>query len=115
MANGSDRKAGGGWSFFFLVLTLGIILALLSITVGGGASIRIPFTQSNLSAGGSLGKKEVVKNALPNYLRNKVADNSDFLNHTTTMTIWVAEGIGVIVIGEQPEAPIVDLNINFIR
>lgn len=115
MANGSDRRAGGGWSFFFLVLTLGIILALLSIGVGGGASVRIPFTQINISAGGSIGKKEVVKNALPNYLQGKIADNNDFFNHSTTMTIWVAEGIGIIVVGQQPQAPTIDLDVNLLR
>lgn len=111
----SSRKYGGGWPFFGVVVTLGIVLALLGIGVGGGASIRVPFTESNLSAGGSLGKKEVVQQALPNYLRNKVADNNSFFNQSNTLTIWLAEGMGVIVLGKQPEAPAIDLNINLIR
>lgn len=106
---------GGKWSFFWFTLIFGLILAFLGITVGIGFSLRVPLTKVNLSGGGSLGKKEVVKQALPNYLRDRVADNKTFINQTNTVTIWVAEGICVCVLGEQPEAPPIDLWINFKR
>lgn len=108
-------KAGGGWGFFGVVLVFGLILALLGITIGGGASARIPFTEVNISLGASLGEKEVVQQALPNYLRDKVADNKNFFNQSGTLTIWIAEGMGVIVLGNQPNAPVIDLNINYLR
>lgn len=104
-----------GWSFFFIVLIFGLLLATFSVGIGAAASVRIPFTPSNLSVGGSLGKKEVAEQVLPGYLRNRVADNSNFFNHSSTMTIWLAEGIGMIVLGNQPEAPVVDLNFNLVR
>lgn len=77
--------------------------------------MRIPFTEANASIGGAIGKKELVREALPNYLRFKIADNSNFINHTGTLTIWLAEGIDVVVIGNQPEAPAIDLNITVAR
>lgn len=114
MKNPTNR-VGAGWSFFFIVLIFGLILAFIGIGVGGGVSIRVPFTEANLSVGGSIGKKEVVQTALPNYLQNKVADNNSFFNQSHTVTIWLAEGMGIIVLGNQPEAPLVDLNVNLKR
>ncbi len=72
-------------------------------------------TDINMSAGGSLGKKEDVKQVLPNYLKNRVGSNSDFFNQSTTLTIWKAEGIGMAVIAPQPEAPWVDLYLTLQR
>jgi hypothetical protein len=72
-------------------------------------------TELNFSIGGSLGKKEVVQQSLPNYLRNQVANNGTFFNQSNTLTIWLAEGMGVIVFGQQPEAPVVDLSFNLKR
>ena len=112
---GCKSRVGGGLAFFFLVLTLGIILTAFGISIGGGASARIPLTEVNISAGGSLGKKEAVQQVLPNYLRNRVGSNNDLFNQSTTLTIWIAEGIAMIVLGNQPEAPLVDLNLNLIR
>ncbi|MCL5784108.1 MAG: hypothetical protein M1142_01995 [Patescibacteria group bacterium] len=108
-------RVGGGWPFFFVVLVFGLILTGFGVGIGGGASARIPFTQSNISVGGSLGKKEVVQQALPNYLSHRVASNQDFFNYSTTLTIWIAEGMGMVVLGEQPEAPLVDINLNLKR
>lgn len=112
---GYRPKVGGGLAFFFLVLTVGLVLTAFGISIGGGASARVPFTEVNISAGGSLGKKEAVQQVLPNYLQNRVASNNDLFNQTTTLTIWIAEGIAMIVLGNQPEAPIIDLNLNLTR
>ena len=109
------NKKTGGASFFFLVLTLGIILALFQVGIGIGGSIRIPLTDISVSGGGSIGKKEVVQQVLPNYLESRVGSNQDFFNHSSTMTIWLAEGMGIVVLGSQPEAPNIDLNINLLR
>lgn len=114
MAN-KFNKTSCGISFFFVVLTLGMVLALFQSGFGGGGSIRIPLTNLSLSAGGSIGKKEIIKQALPNYLRSRVASNKDFFNHSSTMTIWMAEGMGVLVFGQQPEAPALDLNLTLIK
>lgn len=77
-------RGARGLSFFFVVLTLGLLLAAFEVGIGGGATIKIPFTEVNISIGG-------------------------------TLTIWLAEGIGVIVLGNQPEAPVADLSINLLR
>lgn len=108
-------KVRSGWSFFFLVLTAGLILAAFGITVGIGASIKVPATDLNFSLGGSLGKKEEVKQILPIYLQNRITDNNTLFNHSTTLTIWLAEGVGIVVFGTQPEAPLADLNLNINR
>lgn len=73
----SKKKAGGG--LFGLVLIGGLILAFLNLAVGIGFSIRVPLTNLSLSCGGSLGKKEVVSQALPNYLQNRIVSNNDFM------------------------------------
>lgn len=109
------RKVRGGLSFFFLVLTFGIIFALINISVGVGASLRIPFTQANFSIGGSLGNKTTVKQALPNYLSSKIADNEAFFNQSHTLTLWLAEGIGILIIGDQPGTPVADLKFSLIK
>lgn len=107
-----NKKVGGGLSFFGVVLIFGIILALLGVSIGVGATIRIPATDFSLSLGGSLGKKEVVKQVLPQYLTSRVGDDNTFINQSITATVWVAEGISVVVIGYQPEAPTIDLSLN---
>lgn len=108
-------RPGGGWSFFWFVLIVGIILALLNITAGVGATVRIPSTTWNLSLGGSIGQKAKAPQVIPAYLRNQVGDNNTFFNQSHTMTIWVAEGMGIIVLGQQPGVPQVDLTFNLRR
>ena len=36
-------------------------------------------------------------------------ETKNFINHSTTMTIGPAEGVGLLVIGQQPGAPPIDL------
>ena len=111
----SASRVGCGCSTIGVVLLVGLICTVLGVGVGIGASVRIPFTEVNASVGGAVGKKEVVQQALPNYLRTRLADNGNFINQSATLTIWVAEGMDVIAIGKQPEAPAVDLNISVAR
>lgn len=106
------RRVGGGLSFFFFVLIFGLILAAFNTSVGLGFSLRIPSTDFNISVGGSLGKKETVPQVLPGYLRSRIADNSTFFNHSNVLTIWLAEGMFVAVLGNQPEASLADLSLN---
>ncbi len=111
----SRYRPGCGCSSFVIVLVLGIICTALGIGVGGGASVKIPFTEANISGGVAVGRKDLTQAALPNYLRYRVADNTNFINHTGTLTVWVGEGMYVAVIGTQPEAPVIDLNITIAR
>lgn len=108
-------KTGCGLSGFGVVVVIGLICAAIGVGIGGGCSVKIPLTEANISVGGAIGKKDVVQQALPNYLRNRVADNTNFVNHTGSLTVWVAQGIDVVVVGKQLEAPAVDLNISIVR
>ena len=95
-----------------LVLVVGIILAILGTNLGIGVSVRVPFTESNLSVAGSVGSKELAIDTLPNYVEQKVADNNNFLNQSITLTIWQAEGVSLIVLGKQEGAPVVDVHLD---
>ena len=83
----------------------------MNASVGIGASVGVPFTQSNISIAGAVGKKEKAVAALPDYLQERVGSNHNFFNQTNTLTIWVAEGIVVIVVGHQDGAPAVDVHV----
>jgi hypothetical protein len=97
---------GGG---FLIVLTIGILLSLFNADFGLGASARIPFTQSNVTVAGSLGAKEKAPDALPGYTHGRLGGNQNFINNSATLTIGPAEGAGLLVIGRQPGAPLIDL------
>jgi hypothetical protein len=60
---------------------------LFGTNLGIGVSVRVPFTESNLSVAGSVGSKELAIDTLPNYVEQKVADNNNFLNQSITLTI----------------------------
>lgn len=94
-----------------VVLTIGLLLSLFSAAVGIGVSVRVPFTQSNLTIAGSVGTKEKAVESLPGYTAGRLGGNQNFINHTTTLTIGPAEGTALIVLGTQPGAPIADLHI----
>jgi hypothetical protein len=95
-----------------IVLVVGIILAIFGTNLGIGVSVRVPFTESNLSVAGSVGSKEMAIETLPNYVEQKVADNNNFLNQSITLTIWPAEGVSLIVLGKQEGAPVVDVHLD---
>ena len=103
---------GGGCASVIVVLTAGLILSLFNAAVGIGVSFRIPFTsESNVTLAGSVGKKEKAPDALPPYVHGKLGGNQNFINGSQTLTIWVAEGAVIFVVGQQPGAPLVDLHL----
>jgi hypothetical protein len=96
----------GGFIFVFL---LGGVLSLFNAVFGLGLSIGVPFTQNNITVAGSIGGKEKAPEALPSYVRDRVAGNQNFINNTTTLTVGPAEGVGLLVVGKQDGAPAIDL------
>ena len=94
-----------------VVLTVGIVLSVFNAAIGIGASIRIPFTDSNLTVAGSVGQKQKAAESLPGYVQDRLGGNQNFINQTTTLTIGPAEGTALIVLGKQPGAPVVDLHL----
>jgi hypothetical protein len=106
---------GGTWgcscTSIVVVLTAGLILSLFNAAIGLGASVRIPFTSSNLTVAGSLGMKQKAPDVLPGYSRGRLGGNQNFINHSSTLTIGPAEGAYLIVLGKQDAAPIVDLHL----
>lgn len=94
-----------------MVLTAGLLLSVFNSTVGIGVSLRIPLTSANITVAGSVGKKDGAVDALPAYVRQRLGGNQDFINQSSTLTIWVAEGTAIVVIGPQDGAPAVDLHL----
>ncbi|HEX9096052.1 MAG TPA: hypothetical protein VF990_08105 [Candidatus Dormibacteraeota bacterium] len=94
-----------------MVLTVGLLLSLFDAAIGIGVSIRVPFTDSNLTVAGSVGQKQKAVNSLPGYAEGRLAGNQNFINQTTTLTIGPAEGTSLLVLGRQPGAPTVDLHL----
>lgn len=107
-----NRGCGCSVGGFFLVLTVGILLSLFNAGVGIGVSVRIPFTQSNLTVAGSLGAKGKTVSVLPNYTEGRLGGNQNFFNNSTTITIGPAEGAALVILGRQDDAPAVDLHID---
>ena len=106
-----NRGCGFGCGGIFFVLTVGILLSLFNAGIGIGVSVRIPFTQSNLTVAGSIGAKAKVVGALPGYTVARLGGNQNFFNNSTTLTIGPAEGTGLIILGRQNGAPPVDLHL----
>jgi hypothetical protein len=95
-----------------VVLTIGLILSLFNAAIGIGASVRVPFTSDvNVTLAGTVGAKDKAPGALPGYVRGRLARNDDFVNGTQTLTIWVAEGTVLFIIGRQDGAPLIDLHL----
>ena len=94
-----------------MVLTIGLVLSLFNAAIGIGVSIRVPFTDSNLTVAGSVGQKQKAVDSLPGYAEGRLGSNQNFINQTTTLTIGPAEGTTLIVLGRQPGAPVVDLHL----
>ena len=116
-ANGRGRRrtrrpgvVGRFAGLFFFVLIVGIALSIFNLSVGVGVSVRVPFTPSNVTVAGSIGAKAKVRGALPDYAQSRLAGNQNLFNYSETMTIGPAQGAGLIVIGHQGQAPVVDLH-----
>jgi len=95
------------------VLILGGALSLFNTVFGVGVSARIPFTQSNVTVAGSIGAKDRTVDALPNYAQGRLGGNQNFINNSTTLTIGPAEGAGLLLVGKQDDAPVIDLHLVF--
>lgn len=108
---GNRGGCGCGCAGVFVVLTVGLVLSLFDSSVGIGGSIRIPFTTANITVAGSVGEKAKAPDALPSYVHGRLASNHEFINQSNTLTIWVAEGTSIVVVGEQPGAPSIDLHL----
>jgi hypothetical protein len=113
-----DKKArsrrGGcgclsGCGAFVLVFVFGGALSLFNMVLGLGVSAGIPLTQSNVTVAGSIGTKDKAPDALPAYVKDRLAGNQNFINNSTTLTVGPAEGVGLLVIGKQDGAPGIDL------
>lgn len=104
-----------GCGTLVFVFLLGGALSLFGAVFGLGVSIGVPFTQSNVTLAGSIGMKDKVVDALPNYARDRLGGNQNFINQSTTVTVGPAEGTGLFVIGGQPGAPAIDLHIVLTR
>ena len=109
---GCGTGGGCGCALPSFVVVVGIILAIFGTNLGIGVSVRVPFTESNLSVAGSVGSKELAIDTLPNYVKQIVADSNNFLNQSITLTIWPAEGVSLIVLGKQEGAPVVDVHLD---
>lgn len=107
----SGGRCGCGCASIFVVLTVGLLLSLFNADIGIGVSARVPFTDSNLTIAGSVGKKEKAADALPAYVHGKLGGNQNFINQSNTLTIWVAEGTVIVVLGRQEGAPLIDLHL----
>ncbi len=108
---GGRGGCGCGCASIFVVLTAGLLLSLFNADVGIGVSVRIPFTESNVTVAGSVGKKDKAPDALPPYVHGRLASNENFINQSNTLTIWVAEGTAIVLVGRQEGAPAIDLHL----
>ena len=103
---------GGGCASLLVVLTVGLLLSIFNLAIGIGVSVRVPFTSStNVTLAGTVGKKEKAPDALPPYVHGKLGGNQNFINGSQTLTIWVAEGTVIFVVGGQEGAPVIDLHL----
>jgi hypothetical protein len=105
------RPGRFGCGGFLFVLIVGIALSLFNTSIGVGLSVRVPFTQSNLTLAASIGAKEKTADALPGYTHGRLGGNQDFINHSQSLTIGPAEGATLIVLGKQDDAPPLDLHL----
>ena len=106
-----NRGCGCGGGGFLLVVTVGIVLSVFNAGVGAGLSVRIPFTQSNVTIAGSIGAKDKAAGSLPAYTDGRLGGNQNFFNNSSTITIGPAEGAALVIIGRQDGAPAVDLHL----
>ena len=108
---GPSGPGGCGCASIIVVLTVGLLLSLFNTAVGIGVSVRVPFTEANVTVAGSVGKKDQAPDALPGYVHGRLGGNQNFINQSNSLTIWVAEGTAIVVVGRQPGAPWIDLHL----
>ena len=78
---------GPGCGGFLFVIVLGGILSIFPAAFGLGVSVGVPFMQSNITVAGGIGAKDKVMGTLPEYTRDRVGGNKNFINNSTTLTI----------------------------
>jgi hypothetical protein len=93
------------------VLTLGIALSLFNADIGVGASVRVPFTRSNATVAAAIGAKGKAVEALPGYARGRLGGNQNLINGSQTLTLGPAEGAVLGILGQQDDAPAIDLHL----
>src|SRR5690242_17488988 len=101
----------GGCGTLIFVFVLGGVLSIFGTVFGFGASIGVPFMQSNVTVAGAIGTKTKIVEGLPAYARDRLAGNQNFINQSGTATVGPAEGAIVFIVGAQPGAPAIDLYI----
>lgn len=106
-----NRGCGCSCGGFFFVLIVGVLFSLFNVVAGVGVSVRVPLTESNITVAGSVGAKDKVVDALPEYVQGRLGKNQNFFNNSTTMTIGPAEGAALVVVGNQGGAPPIDLHL----
>src|SRR3982074_1637492 len=102
---------GCGCTSVVVVLTAGLVLSLFNTALGIGASLPVPVSSGHLTIAGALGPKTKAPDALPGYDRGRLGGNQNFINHTSTLTIGPAEGVVLLVLGKQDDAPVIDLHL----
>src|SRR5437588_12519726 len=75
---------GGG---FFVVLTVGIVMALCNLAISIGISVRVPLTTTNFTIAASIGLKDKAVAALPSYTEGRLGSNQSLCDNVTTQTI----------------------------
>jgi hypothetical protein len=85
----------------------------LSAALGVSLTARVPGTHSNITIDGSIGKKALTKAALPGYVQRTFGGNTNLVNYSASLTIWIAEGRQQIVLGRQPGAPFAGVSIDW--
>lgn len=100
-----------GFAGFFVVITVGLILMLINVGFSIGLTLKIPFTNINITGAGCLGQKAKAVQALPSYTQGKLGDNHDFINHSMTWVVGPIEGCEVAIIGRQLTAPLFDIHL----
>ncbi|MFA5932741.1 MAG: hypothetical protein WCV81_00575 [Microgenomates group bacterium] len=119
MSRERENKVGcstGGCGGCGCVMTVGLVLTLLGAAIGGRISARIPFTEANVTIAGSVGAKELTREATQSkYITSRIAGSNNFINNTNTLTIGGIEGYEVFIVGQQEGAPWFDLGIDMAR
>jgi hypothetical protein len=111
----ASKKFSGphiGFAGFLIVITIGLILMLLNVGFSLGGTIRIPFTNINLTGAGCIGQKAKATQALPAYVQGKLGDNHDFINHSMIWVIGPIEGCEIAIIGRQLSTPPFNIHIS---